>query len=334
MLSSRHLSLAIVAAIALLVASAGAQTSSGDTALAEALFRDGRTLMKSKKHAAACPKFEESYRLVPKLGTLLNLAACHDEQGKTGSAWGEYTRAITEAKAAGEDGRVAFARKKLFALEERLSQVIIEVPSPEPGIAVAIGDQTIRKAAWGTPIPLDPGRHALTVSAPGHNTLKLTLTVPEGPSTITETIPALVALPERENGEGDGDGEGDDGGGDEETSSGAQATIGWIVGATGLVGVALGVGFGVNTFTKNDDSAEYCDEANLCNQQGVELRDAALTSATLSTVAFAIGGAALVAGIIVVVTAPSGDTPADDARFWIGPQTTFNGVVMNAGVLW
>lgn len=333
--SSFHLALclALCLAVTLLVQlpTAQAQPAGGDTALAEALFRDARALMKNKKYEEACPKFEESYRLVAKLGTLLNLAACHDEQGKTGSAWGEYTKAVTEAKAAGETGRVKFAREKLEALEGRLTKIVVEVPSPVPGIDVVVGAQTIRKAAFGTPIPLDPGEHELVARAPGHRTLKKTVVLPEGPSTIVETLPALEPLPEGEEEPQPDDPVPSD---DSDGISG-QAIAGWVVGAVGLVGLGVGAGFGVSTLMKNGDSDDFCNERNECVQQGVDLRDEALTSAHISTAAFAVGGAALVAGIILIVTAPSGSAEETEAaRTWLAPHPVPGGAMLSGGVVW
>src|SRR5262245_37563455 len=54
-----------------------------DAAAAEALFREGRQLMDSGAIAQACVKFEESLRLDPALGTMLNLAVCEERAGNT-----------------------------------------------------------------------------------------------------------------------------------------------------------------------------------------------------------------------------------------------------------
>ena len=66
--------------------SARAVAETSDTAMAEALFQAGRACLERDRVEEACAKFSESQRLEPKLGTLLNLATCHEKLGKTASA--------------------------------------------------------------------------------------------------------------------------------------------------------------------------------------------------------------------------------------------------------
>lgn len=308
-----------------------------DTALAEALFQEGRRLFKKASYEEACPKFEESYRIVPKLGTLLNLATCHDKVGKTGSAWGEYTKAVTLAKEAGEQERVAYARDKLDELEPRLSRLVIEVPEPVAGIEVLIDEKAIGRAAWRTPIPLDPGDHEIVAQAEGHLPWSRSISIAAEPGTITVNVPALQAgeqapaptpVPSGQDEANEQDAAGDSG------TSGL-AIAGWVVGGIGLVGVGVGSYFGVNTFMKQGDSDDHC-EGTLCDQQGVDLRDEARTSATISTITFALGGAALAAGVtmLIIDAVSDDDEPAASASVRVAPVLGGGTYGATMGVTW
>src|SRR6266498_1038121 len=88
----RAASLAFVL-LAHLPGAASAQVSAENRAAAQALFDLGRTLITSGRAEEACPKFEESQRLDPGVGTQLNLADCYDRTGRTASAWTLYIEA-------------------------------------------------------------------------------------------------------------------------------------------------------------------------------------------------------------------------------------------------
>jgi hypothetical protein len=279
-----------------------------DATLAEALFQDARRLMTAKKYDEACPKFEESQRLAPKLGTLLNLATCHDKQGKTGSAWGEYTKAISLAKESGETERVDYARQALEALEPRLTKLVVEVPEPVTGIEVLIDDRAIGKAAWRTPIPLDPGKHEVIARAPGYATWSESITVEAGPATQTVRVPPLAAT-------GDAFATIDD---DEGGGLSGMSIAGIVVGLVGVGAIGAGSYFGVETLNKQSDSEDHCD-GTLCDQEGVDLREDGQTSATVSTVLFAVGLAAVGTGVTLLILGASDSDDEAEATIRIHP---------------
>lgn len=52
-----------------------------------------RGLVQKGDWAAACPKFEESERLDPGIGTLYHLADCYEHVGRLATAWGLFDAA-------------------------------------------------------------------------------------------------------------------------------------------------------------------------------------------------------------------------------------------------
>ena len=64
-----------------------------DAASAEALFREGRSLIKQGKLDAGCDKLDASEKLESSVGTLLNLGDCREKNAQVASAWGVFLEA-------------------------------------------------------------------------------------------------------------------------------------------------------------------------------------------------------------------------------------------------
>ena len=65
-------------------------------------------------------KFAESHRLDPSGGTILNLALCHEKEGKLARSWSEFTEAIAFARRDYRADREAEAQDHAGKLEPRL----------------------------------------------------------------------------------------------------------------------------------------------------------------------------------------------------------------------
>src|SRR3954453_11114339 len=95
---------------------------------AEALFRDGRSLIKAGKLAPGCDKLAASERLETSVGTLLNLGDCREKLGKRASAWAASRKAEALAgRTGGDDRRQAEAARRAALIEPRLSHLVIDV---------------------------------------------------------------------------------------------------------------------------------------------------------------------------------------------------------------
>ena len=98
-------------ALAASAAPATRAVAQNNAAVSESLFREGRALLEAGKTQAACDKFDESQRLDPALGTLLNLAECHALVGRTASAWARFRELSEKARRAGQKDREAYAEE-------------------------------------------------------------------------------------------------------------------------------------------------------------------------------------------------------------------------------
>jgi hypothetical protein len=168
MISTTASRAALVLAVLLVPFAARAQTT--DPQLAQSLFDQARQLMTAQKYKEACPLFAESQRLDPGGGTLLNLAMCHEAEGKTATAWTEFNAALSIAIKDGRKGRESIARQHIRALEPKLCHVTVTVPSTSEvdGIAVSLDGLPLARPAWGIAASVDPGTHKVEANAPGH----------------------------------------------------------------------------------------------------------------------------------------------------------------------
>lgn len=290
----------ILALCAALLAPRVAAAQQTDKVLAEALFREGRDLMEQNKVTEACTKFAESYRLDSALGTLVNLALCHEKDGKTATAWAEFNDAASAA-AAEKDDREAFARRHVTSLEAEMPRVRLKVA---PAIA-ALGNVEIKldghalgKAAWSTLLPIDPGEHQLRASADGKKSFESKMTIARGAGVTELVVPVLedapktidVVLPK-----------------EEPAPKSGQRTLGYVVAGVGLAGLAVGTVFGLSAISAKGDRDQRCSHG-LCDAEGLDKDSSARTSATVSTISFIAGGALLVGGAVLVFTAPKSQT--------------------------
>ncbi|HEU4407671.1 MAG TPA: hypothetical protein VFS43_20570 [Polyangiaceae bacterium] len=163
----RPLALGLALAFELL-SSRRAAAQSVDRGVAATLFQEGRQLMAEGKLDVACAKFEQSHRLDPGGGTVLNLATCREKQGKTATAWAAYREAVSLARRDGRPDREALGLEGIARLEPQLSRLTVSVTGRAPGLAVTLDGVAIGEVAYGTPLPVDPGEHRLQASAAGY----------------------------------------------------------------------------------------------------------------------------------------------------------------------
>ncbi|HEX7664811.1 MAG TPA: tetratricopeptide repeat protein [Polyangiaceae bacterium] len=292
---------------------------------AQAAFELGRKLVLQGKFADACPKFEESERLDPGLGTMLFLADCYEKIGKTASAWGQFREA--EAIAIKEsDQREQIAHDRAIRLEPKLSKVILQVDaaSKVDGLKVTRDGDPIGEGVWNTPLPIDPGPHELAANAPGKLGWNQHVDIAKDPTTITVTIPKLADDPNANAVVGPIQGPVQPPPEEPKNTGNTQRILGLSAMGVGVAAGIVGTVFGVVAKSKNDASNDgICNSStNLCSsQEGVDDRSAAKTDALVSTIAFIGAGVFIAGGAVLYFTAPKSKKPVAGLVPSVGPQS-------------
>lgn len=292
--------------------SAGAAQTPAEEAAAEALFQQGRELMQAERYAEACEKFAASNRLDPALGTVLNLAACLESDGRLASAWAKFVEAGTIATREGSAQRAAVARQRAAALEPRLVRVQVNVPERVPGLRVTIGGRAFPEATWGTPIPIDPGEWEVVAEAPGHISWTRHAIGTEEGAVIEVDVPALEAQPIPDVREAPPPIEPTPAV-FEEPRGGSPAT--WVLLGAGVAAIGVGFGLGANASNLWDRAEDRCP-ANLCATPTDQAdAEAAARRANAATTLVIVGGA-MAAGSLVVglLTRASDDGEDEDSE--------------------
>jgi serine/threonine-protein kinase len=295
-MNHRRYALAVLLASSALLSAARTHAQSpSDQAAAEALFKDGRRLYDAGDYVRACPKLAESQRLDPAPGTLINLASCYEKSGRTASAWITFKLAIASSRQKGHDDWAKLAQDRAAALEPKLSRLVLVVPkeSDVDGLALKRDGAEVGRAEWGTPIPVDPGPHVVEATAPHKKTWSQSVDVGDDAKTTTVTLPTLA------------DGPGGEVPVDAHAAPGSgQRTVGLVLAGVGVVGLGASAIFGLTAMSKESDALSHCKQDTYCTPEGVSLGSDAKSAATISTITFALGAAALTGGLILYFSAP------------------------------
>ena len=287
--------MALVAAGTLFV---GEQAAAQSAASAEALFREGRAAADAGDHRVACEKFHESNRLDPAPGTMLNIADCEEKQGHLATAWTFYRAVLQQLPPS--DERSALAKTRAQALEPRLPKLTVRLAPNAPADSRVLRDGVeLKGASLDTALPVDPGRHLIEVSAPGHASRVYQFSLDEGEKRTREVEPGKRI-------------DGETGGGvSADTGSGSgKRTLGWVLGGVGVAGLAVGAVTGVMVLDRKSTVDDNCDSQKRCNADGLDAADSGKTLGTVSGVSFIVGGVALAAGAWLVLSSDSQERPS------------------------
>ena len=292
--------------VALAIASSTAPASA-QNAEAEALFHEGRELLKSGDIDKACEKLAASEHLDPASGTEINLAECLRKQGKTASAWDMYLRAAASAKYANKDERAAQAKEAAKQLEGELVYLTIKV-APEAdvdGLVIKRDDKTVDRSTWGERVPVDPDQYEITAEAPGRESWSKTVTIKAKDKTLE--IPKLARVKKDKARSSEEEPE------PERKYGSAMITLT----AVGVGALVLGTGFALYARDVESQSDTICPGTKCADARGLELNSTARLDATIADIAWGVGGAAVIGAATLWVLG----RPSSNDAVTIAPMT-------------
>jgi PEGA domain-containing protein len=167
---------------------------SAEIVLARGLFSEARAAEDAKDWALAASKLRDAIAIKETGGLRFHLAYCEEQQGLLVEALVDYERSDDLTAGANEEFRAQLPAKR-ESLRRRIPTITLLVP-PKPGNAtLTVDGHPMPAAALGKPIPLNPGRHTLVVSAPDHAAFTTQVSLNETEAVVANAL--LTPLPKR-----------------------------------------------------------------------------------------------------------------------------------------
>ena len=197
---------------------------------------------------------------------------------------------------------------RLNALAALIPSVVFEAKDANGGdlvaVAVTIDGQPLADHLDGSPFELDPGAHSFVFTTAGTPDVKKTLLLSQGdrlrherilfaaaeapPPTAPTPLPPVFGAPEA-------------------PASSKRKTVGIVLGAIGAGGLVAGGILGGIASSKWSAAKDACTSKTACHDRNTAVSDrsSALGLATASTIALIAGGALVIGGVVLWVTAPT-----------------------------
>ncbi len=254
---------------------------------ARALATSGIELYHADRPNEAFERLTQAEALFPAVTHRVNMARCLTAMGRLVEAKDRYETIVDEPRPMemSDSTQRAYeaARAELATLKPRIGLLRIEFDGPVPS-SVEVDGRTIATGGGPVEVEVDPGEHIVAGPRPDD---QKTVTFNDG-TRKTITVGGLVESPVMD----------DDG-------SLVPAFVAYGFGAAALVvgGVTGGV-----SLSRVADIKERC-VGNRCPPEEEDDADAAAVLGTVSTISFIVGGAAVVAGVVLTLVRPGGSTP-------------------------
>jgi hypothetical protein len=311
----RTVNLLVVCASLLVGQAAHADPSPTGQEVAQRHFDAGRAEVRAGRCDLAVPRFQQSVAAAPNVGALLNLGECLETLGRLEDAY-EALRGAQTLAAELRDDRLTVARASAERVESKAVRVVVRPPAGAEDVTVELDGAPVPRVRWlhilVTPnephrlVALAPGRPMFAREVAGRAGESFEIAIEMATAPAAARVDPIAPRPPRAT-----------------AGPSPLRTAGFITGGVGAAALVGGAIFGILTFASRSDlsravasdprcvgvyPSSVCDPSARSNLAPIE--DRAQTQASIATVLFVAGSAALAAGVALVVLAPSTKTIA------------------------
>jgi hypothetical protein len=304
------------------------EQAAGDVAAARALGVEGVRAADAGDCNDAIDKLTRAEKLHHAVSTLARLGECQVSVGKLVEGTENLQKAIRETLP--PNAPEAFvtaqerARKVLADAKPKIARLKIAVAAP-PGtqIMVKVDGENVPAANLNTNRMVNPGEHLVEASAPGFLKATSKVKLAEGGSdSVAFTLEPDPNAPKVDPNAPPASATG----GDHAATPAHEPNRVpmYVAGGVGVLGLALGAGFGLAAMSAKSDLDQACDAKKTCPATSSDKLDSAKTYGTLSTIGFIVGAVGAVAAVTLYFVdfgAPSASTATAGGRVgaFVGP---------------
>jgi hypothetical protein len=196
--------ISIVLAAMAWAASGSAQVSDGQRAAARDLFKQGDELQRAGHFAEALDKFQRAEQVFAAPTNELRIAECEAALGQLVESGEAYRLVVRTALPPGSppafQAAVDQAKAEFDQVDPRIPRLVVQVQPAVSNVRLQIDGQAVPAALLGQPMPLDPGPHKTSASAPGYSSAEQSLVLKERETRVIQltlkATPAVTPLPQ------------------------------------------------------------------------------------------------------------------------------------------
>lgn len=281
-----------------------------DKRAAQKLLAQGNQLVGEGDYLGALEKFKAAHEKFQSPKILLNIGTTLRQLGRNVEAAEVYEAYLADPEH--DVAREKDVKRVLAEIDAVVGRIAVTVD--DPAATLRLDGKQIEPFAKGESRRLEPGEHTLMAEKPGSSPSVQSIVVKARQEHLVQLRFAPPAPPPPP------------------PVSGSQRTLGLALGGVGAATLVAGVVVGAVALAQGDAAKAHCYEGGkACDAEGVSLDQAAKTSATISTVGYAVGAGVLAAGVLIWLVAPTPTKAQAPAARWITVQPRAGGAALGIG---